>query len=229
MTFRRGGSQIRHDHSHRRHRRFAGRLRRRPEPVRRPAVRRGVDGRLHTWMLDHADENRAEIDAITSAGAYIMGRNMFGPGRGEWDLEWKGWWGPEPPYHAPVFVLTHHPREPLEMDGGTTFTFVTDGPASALAQARAAAGDRQVAIARGRAQPVPVAGRGRRAAPACRADHTRRWRTCLRRRRRLDVGHRSGSSHPTGRARDVAPTREVIPTLVPCRPSGRALLARWQR
>ncbi|HEX2402148.1 MAG TPA: dihydrofolate reductase family protein [Mycobacterium sp.] len=102
-------------------------------------------------MLDHAEENRAEIDAITSAGAYIMGRNMFGPGRGEWDLEWKGWWGPEPPYHAPVFVLTHHPREPLEMDGGTTFTFVTDGPASALAQARAAAGDRQVAIAGGAA------------------------------------------------------------------------------
>ncbi|HEY6647827.1 MAG TPA: dihydrofolate reductase family protein [Mycobacterium sp.] len=111
----------------------------------------GVDGRLHTWMVDHADENRAEIDAVTSAGAYIMGRNMFGPGRGEWDLEWKGWWGPEPPYHAPVFVLTHHPREPLEMDGGTTFTFVTDGPESALAQARAAAGDRQVAIAGGAA------------------------------------------------------------------------------
>ena len=102
-------------------------------------------------MVDHADENRAAIDAITSAGAYIMGRNMFGPGRGEWDLEWKGWWGPEPPYHAPVFVLTHHPREPLEMDGGTTFTFVTDGPESALAQARAAAGDRQVAIAGGAA------------------------------------------------------------------------------
>jgi dihydrofolate reductase len=102
-------------------------------------------------MVDHADENRAEIDAITSAGAYIMGRNMFGPGRGEWDLEWKGWWGPEPPYHAPVFVLTHHPREPLEMDGGTTFTFVTDGPESALAQARGAAGDRQVAIAGGAA------------------------------------------------------------------------------
>jgi dihydrofolate reductase len=111
----------------------------------------GVDGRLHTWIVDHADENRAEIDAITSAGAYIMGRNMFGPGRGEWDLEWKGWWGPEPPYHAPVFVLTHHPREPLEMDGGTTFTFVTDGPESALAQARGAAGDRQVAIAGGAA------------------------------------------------------------------------------
>jgi len=113
--------------------------------------RPAVDCRLHTWMVDHADENRAAIDAITSAGAYIMGRNMFGPGRDAWDLEWKGWWGPEPPYHAPVFVLTHHPREPLEMDGGTTFTFVTDGPESALVQARAAAGDRQVAIAGGAA------------------------------------------------------------------------------
>jgi dihydrofolate reductase len=111
----------------------------------------GVDGRLHTWMFDHAEENRAEIDGIVNADAYIMGRNMFGPGRGEWDLEWTGWWGPEPPYHAPVFVLSHHRREPLEMDGGTTFTFVTDGPESALVQARRAAGDGRVAIAGGAA------------------------------------------------------------------------------
>jgi dihydrofolate reductase len=80
-----------------------------------------------------------------------MGRNMFGPGRRDWDLEWTGWWGPEPPYHAPVFVLTHQPREPLEMDGGTTFTFVTDGPQAGLAQARSVAGDRPVAIAGGAA------------------------------------------------------------------------------
>jgi dihydrofolate reductase len=79
-------------------------------------------------MFDHAEDNRDDIDGIVNAGAYILGRNMFGPGRGEWDLEWKGWWGSEPPYHAPVYVLTHHRREPLEMDGGTTFTFVTDGP-----------------------------------------------------------------------------------------------------
>jgi len=111
----------------------------------------GVDGRLHTWMFDHAEDNRDEIDGIVNAGAYIMGRNMFGPGRGEWDLEWKGWWGSEPPYHAPVYVLTHHRREPLEMDGGTTFTFVTDGPESALAQARRTAGDGRVAIAGGAA------------------------------------------------------------------------------
>jgi dihydrofolate reductase len=111
----------------------------------------GVDGRLHTWMFDHAEDNRDEIDGIVNAGAYIMGRNMFGPGRGEWDLEWKGWWGSEPPYHAPVYVLTHHRREPLEMDGDTTFTFVTGGPDSALAQARRAAGDGRVAIAGGAA------------------------------------------------------------------------------
>jgi dihydrofolate reductase len=75
-----------------------------------------------------------------------MGRNMFGPGRGDWDESWKGWWGDEPPYHAPVFVLTHHPREPVATQGGTTFTFVTDGIESALAQARVAAGSGDVAI-----------------------------------------------------------------------------------
>jgi dihydrofolate reductase len=80
-----------------------------------------------------------------------MGRNMFGPGRGGWDETWTGWWGPEPPYHAPVFVLTHHERAPLEMRGGTTFTFVTDGIESALEQARAAAGDKDVEIAGGAA------------------------------------------------------------------------------
>jgi dihydrofolate reductase len=111
----------------------------------------GVDGRLHTWMFEHADENRDEIDAITAAGAYIMGRNMFGPIRGEWDPDWKGWWGPEPPYHAPVFVLTHYPRAPLPMDGGTTFTFVTDGPEAALERATKAAADGRVAIAGGAA------------------------------------------------------------------------------
>jgi dihydrofolate reductase len=108
-----------------------------------------VGMRLHRWMFDEPEANAAVIDAITSAGAYIMGRNMFGPGRGAWDEEWKGWWGDDPPYHAPVFVLTHHPRAPLTMQGGTTFTFVTDGIESALAQAREAAGDGDVAIAGG--------------------------------------------------------------------------------
>ena len=78
-----------------------------------------------------------------------MGRNMFGPIRGEWDEEWSGWWGPEPPYHAPVFVLTHHAHEPIEMEGGTTFHFVTDGFAAAYAQARETAGDHGVDIAGG--------------------------------------------------------------------------------
>lgn len=104
---------------------------------------------LHGWMFETADENRAELDAITRAKAFIMGRNMFGPIRGEWTGDWKGWWGPEPPYHAPVFVLTHHPREAVEMEGGTTYHFVTDGVEAALEQARAVPGDADIAIAGG--------------------------------------------------------------------------------
>ena len=104
---------------------------------------------LHAWMFDHSDNHRAELAAITAAGAFIMGRNMFGPGRDAWDLDWKGWWGAQPPYHAPVFVLTHVAREPLEMEGGTTFHFVTGGPDEALNLARAAAGDKNVAVAGG--------------------------------------------------------------------------------
>jgi dihydrofolate reductase len=87
---------------------------------------------------------------FNNIGAWILGRNMFGPIRGVWpDDSWKGWWGDRPPYHAPVFVLTHHPREPLTMQGGTIFTFVTDGIESALAQAKAAAGGRDVRIGGG--------------------------------------------------------------------------------
>jgi len=83
-------------------------------------------------------------------GAWILGRNMFGPVRGPWpDESWKGWWGDEPPYHVPTFVLTHHARQPLEMAGGTVFHFVTDGIESALAQAKKAAGDRDVRIGGG--------------------------------------------------------------------------------
>ncbi len=115
----------------------------------RPFGDDGGDGwgdKLHAWYADTADENRAEIDQMTAAKAYIMGRNMFGPVRGEWDRQWNGWWGDEPPYHAPVFVLTHYAREPQPMDGGTTYHFVTDGIESALRQAREAAGDGDVAI-----------------------------------------------------------------------------------
>lgn len=105
--------------------------------------------RLHDWMFEAQAENQAEVDAITNAGAFIMGRNMFGPDRGEWDPMWKGWWGDEPPYHAPVFVLAHRGRADLEMEGGTTFHFVTDGIHSALERARTAAGQEKVAIAGG--------------------------------------------------------------------------------
>jgi dihydrofolate reductase len=115
----------------------------------RPFGDDGSDGsgeKLHAWMFETPGENRAELDQMTAAKAFIMGRNMFGPVRGEWDRPWNGWWGDDPPFHAPVFVLTHHPREPQPMDGGTTFSFVTDGIESALAQARAAAGDGDVAI-----------------------------------------------------------------------------------
>jgi dihydrofolate reductase len=104
---------------------------------------------LHGWMFNAYEENRAEVDAILHSGATIMGRNMFGPVRGEWDRDWRGWWGDEPPYHGPVFVLTHYPHDPIEMEGGTTFYFVTDGIHSAFEQARAAAGDRNISIAGG--------------------------------------------------------------------------------
>jgi dihydrofolate reductase len=110
----------------------------------------GVGGEaLHRWQFEQPEENAAEIDAICSAGAYIMGRNMFGPDRGAWDLDWRGWWGDDPPYHAPVFVLGHRERESVEMEGGTTFHFVTGGPAEALRRAEEAAGDRHISVCGG--------------------------------------------------------------------------------
>jgi dihydrofolate reductase len=119
--------------------------------------------RLHEWVLRteawrrqhglEGGERNADsevADALTrGVGAYVMGRRMFGGGEGPWDEAWTGWWGDEPPFHAPVFVLTHHAREPLAMQGGTTFTFVTGGIEPALEQARAAAGGQDVAIAGG--------------------------------------------------------------------------------
>ncbi|GIJ71084.1 dihydrofolate reductase family protein [Virgisporangium ochraceum] len=109
----------------------------------------GAERVLHTWMFDAAEENADELAEITDAGAFIMGRNMFGPVRGEWEGDWRGWWGEEPPYHGPVFVLTHHERAPLPMDGGTTFHFVTGGIDEALGRAREAAGERNVSVAGG--------------------------------------------------------------------------------
>jgi dihydrofolate reductase len=125
----------------------------------------GVGGeRLHDWIVKLEAWRRSEgmeggeVDASTPVvdemvanyGAVIMGRNMFGPIRGPWgDREWSGWWGDDPPFHVPVYVLTHHPRDPLEMKGGTTFIFVTDGIESALRQAEDVAGDRNVHIGGG--------------------------------------------------------------------------------
>ena len=95
-------------------------------------------------------DNRVAEQGFVGIGAWILGRNMFGPVRGPWpDESWKGWWGEEPPYHTPVFVLTHHPREPLEMAGGTEFRFVTEGIHCALEQATAAAGGRAVRLGGG--------------------------------------------------------------------------------
>jgi|Tabmets5t2r1_1033131.scaffolds.fasta_scaffold20562_2 dihydrofolate reductase len=119
--------------------------------------------RLHEWIYGLASWNESHgrsggstgpDDALVnedlrSTGAYIMGRGMFGGGEGPWgDEPWQGWWGDDPPFHAPVFVLTHHAREPLTLSD-TTFTFVTDGIESALEQARAAAGERDVKLAGG--------------------------------------------------------------------------------
>ncbi len=104
---------------------------------------------LHRWMFEDGENNVAEREAICAYSAFIMGRNMFGPIRGDWHDDWDGWWGDNPPYHGPVFVLTHYPREPLVMEGGTTFHFVTEGPQAALAAARAAVGDTDIAVCGG--------------------------------------------------------------------------------
>ena len=124
----------------------------------------GIRGQeLHGWLLPlkvfregHGEEG-GEVNASTpfaedilaGAGATIMGRNMFGGGPGPWDESWQGWWGDDPPFHHPVFVLTSHPRESLELQGGTTFHFVTDGIGSALERARAAAGEKSVSLGGG--------------------------------------------------------------------------------
>lgn len=125
----------------------------------------GIGGRaLHGWAMatrtframfgesggsDGVDDDFARR-AMDGFGAFILGRNMFGPQRGPWaDDGWKGWWGDNPPYHAPTFILTHHARAPIEMEGGTTFHFVTDGIHAALERARDAAGGRDVKIGGG--------------------------------------------------------------------------------
>lgn len=120
--------------------------------------------RLHEWLFrtrtfqamvgNEGGETGADDDlaaqGFRNVGAWILGRNMFGPVRGPWDgSDWKGWWGDDPPYHTPVFILTRFPRASIVMDGGTTFHFVTDGIFSALEKARAAAGEKDVRIGGG--------------------------------------------------------------------------------
>jgi dihydrofolate reductase len=133
-----------------------------PDPSPDDPLGKGGE-RLHEWAIgtqswreQHGLEGGersadAEVvdEAVRGVGAYIMGRKMFGGGDGPWDETWKGWWGEDPPFHVPVFVLTHHSREPLPMEGGTTFTFVTDGIDAALEQARAAAGNEDVMVSGG--------------------------------------------------------------------------------
>lgn len=125
----------------------------------------GVRGfELHAWFQDtevfkkmhglsggtQGIDNDFAAQSFENVGAWILGRNMFGPVRGPWEDEsWKGWWGDNPPYHTPVFVLTHHARPPLAMGGGTTFYFITDGLQSALEQAKEAAKDKDVRIGGG--------------------------------------------------------------------------------
>jgi dihydrofolate reductase len=126
----------------------------------------GIGGmRLHEWVFPlgvwremhgleggEVNESSAVVEeSLANIGASVMGRNMFGGHPGPWDAEkpWNGWWGPNPPFHHPVFVLTHHARRPLELEGGTTFTFVTQGIEAALEGARRAAGGQDVALAGG--------------------------------------------------------------------------------
>jgi dihydrofolate reductase len=132
------------------------------QSLKDPLGKRGLE--LHQWFFgtktframtgqaggsDGVDERYA-ARAMAGFGAFILGRNMFGPLRGDWpDDEWKGWWGPNPPYHAPTFVLTHYARDPILMEGGTVFHFVTDGIEAALEKAKAAAGDKNVKIGGG--------------------------------------------------------------------------------
>jgi dihydrofolate reductase len=126
----------------------------------------GIGGmRLHEWVFpltawramhgleggEVNESSRVVEESLVNIGATVMGRNMFGGHPGPWDAQkpWNGWWGDNPPFHHPVFVLTHYEREPLELEGGTTFTFVTDGIEAALEQARRAAGGKDVALAGG--------------------------------------------------------------------------------
>ena len=148
----------------------------------------GIGGmRLHEWAfalaawreqhgLEGGEVNPSTAfveESLANVGAVLMGRNMFGGGRGPWgDDPWRGWWGDDPPFHVPVFVLTHHARDPLPLEGGTTFTFVTDGIESALEQARGAAGVEDV-VDRRRSRRHPAVPGGRARGRALHLPHAR--------------------------------------------------------
>jgi dihydrofolate reductase len=132
------------------------------QSLENPLGLRGTE--VHTWMFPtktfgkmigrndgtEGTDNALVEESFDNVGAWIMGRNMFGPIRGNWtDDEWKGWWGEEPPYHVPVFILTHHEREPIKMKGGTVFHFVTGGIESAIEQAKEAAAGKDIRIGGG--------------------------------------------------------------------------------
>ena len=132
------------------------------QSLEHPLGKRG--GELHQWFFPtnvfqkmygtgkgtEGTDNEFAERSFDNIGAWIMGRNMFGPIRGQWPNEdWKGWWGPNPPYHVPTFVLTHHPRKSIEMEGGTVFHFITDGIESALDKARTAANGKDIRIGGG--------------------------------------------------------------------------------
>lgn len=132
------------------------------QDLQNPLGVRGME--LHGWFFDtemfrkmsgqsggeHGIDNDFAARSFDNIGAWVLGRNMFGPVRGPWkDDSWKGWWGENPPYHTPVFVITHHARSPIEMEGGTTFHFVTEGCEVALRKAKEAAKGKEVRIGGG--------------------------------------------------------------------------------
>ena len=177
------------------------------QSLENPLGLRGIE--LHRWHLDEPlseADGRARDLLLRPRGAYVMGRNMFGPIRGPWQGDWRGWWGDEPPYHAPVFVLTHYEHEPIDMAGGTTFHFVTDGFDAAFERASAVAGERGVDIAGG-ASTVRQALAGwhpRRARPR-RRPRSPAWRRApLRRRARSRPRAARGHPFAVGDARALS-------------------------